>query len=268
MRADVFVRDVNDHRRGLIAWMLGGVALALMYLLFYPTIKSSGAGIQQLLDSMPPAFRDAFLGAGVDYTSPNGYLGAELFSFLAPALMLVMGILAGTRALASEEANGTVDLLLATPVTRTRVVLEKAVAAMLPLFGVAAVLWVAVATIGPSQGLTVNLGSLAVALVAVTLLGVGFGMVGFAVASGTGSSALGGGIAAGLAVLLYLINLFGSLVAGLTGFAHAVSPFHWDGGAGVLADGVEPLNLVLLIVCPVVLTVVSVVVYNRRDLSA
>ena len=115
MHADVLRRELADHWRALIAWSTGAVLLSVTYLFFYPSIRTSGAGIQQLLDSMPAALRNAFLGSGVSYLSPSGYLGTELFGFLVPVLLLVMGVLAGGRALAAEERNSTIDLLCRHP---------------------------------------------------------------------------------------------------------------------------------------------------------
>ncbi len=268
MHADVLRLELADHLRGMLAWSLGAMLLAAQYVLFYPTIRSSGASIQELLDSMPKAFRDAFLGSGVDYVSPKGYLGTELFSILLPALLLVMGILAGSRALAGEERNGTIDLVLSTPIRRRRLAVEKALGVLSPLFVIALVIWVVVAAVGPSQGLTVDLGVLAMALAAVALLAAGFSMLAFLVASATGSSSLGGGIAAAVAVAMYVLNIFGSLVPDLTGFANAVSPFHWVGGATVLVNGIAWSTMLLLVACPVVLLVATVMAYERRDLTA
>lgn len=268
MHADVLRRELADHWRALIAWSAGGVLLSVTYVFFYPSIRSSGAGLQQLLDSMPAALRNAFLGSGVSYLSPSGYLGTELFGFLVPALLLVMGVLAASRALAAEERNSTIDLLLSTPIRRRRLVVEKAVGALLPLFVIATAIWLAVAAVGPSQGLTVSLSALAVALAAVALLAAGFGMLAFVVASATGSSGVGGGMAAALAVAMYVLNVIGSLVPALTGFANAVSPFHWVGGPGVLAYGVAWSGMLLLIACPIVLLGLAILVYERRDLTA
>jgi ABC-2 type transport system permease protein len=268
VHADVLQRELADHWRALLAWSVGAALLSAVYIFFYPAIRVGGAGIQKLLDSMPAAFRNAFLGSGGNYLSPSGYLGTELFSLLAPVLLLVMGILAGGRALAAEESNGTIDLLLSTPIRRRTLAVEKAVGGLLPLFVVTAAIWLVVAAIGPSQGITVGLGGLAVALVAVALLAAGFGMVAFLVASATGSSSLGGGLAAALAVALYVLNVVGSLVPALTAFSNAVSPFHWAGGAGVLTNGVAWSGLLLLVACPIVLLGLSILLYERRDLTA
>jgi ABC-2 type transport system permease protein len=268
MHLDVVRREMADHRRSSIACAVGAVLLVMLYIFFFPTIKTSGASVQQLLNSMPKGLRATFMGQGVNYLSPPGYLGTEFFSALLPVLLMVMGILAGGRALAGEEQNGTIDLVLSTPIPRRRLAAEKAVGALLPLFLVVAALWVVIMVIGPTQQVKVSAGALAVALVAVALLGSTFGMLAFLVASATGSAALGGGVAAAVAVVMYALNLFGALVTGVTGFANAVSPFHWDGGAGVLVNGVPGFGILLLVVCPIVLLGLSLVAYDRRDLTA
>jgi len=268
MGLDVFRRELADHRRSLIGCSAGALLLVALYVFLYPTIRSSGAGVQQLLNTMPKGFRNAFIGQGVDYLTPDGYLGTEFFSFLLPILLLAMGIIAGSRALAGEEKAGTIDLLLSTPIRRRRLAVEKIAGALLPVVLVAAVIWVVVTAIGPSQGLSVGAGDLAAALAAIALLGIGFGMLAFLISSATGSTGLGGGVAGGLAVAMYALNLFGSLVSGLTGFADAVSPFHWYGGSGVLANGVPTSGILLLIACPIVLLAISLVLYDRRDLTA
>jgi ABC-2 type transport system permease protein len=268
MRCDVFRRELADHRRSVIGCSIGALLLVALYVFLYPTIKSSGAGVQQLLNTLPKGFRSAFLPAGVSYLSPPGYLGTELFSIIVPALLLVMGVLAGSRALAGEEQNGTIDLLLSTPVRRTRLTIEKACGALVPLLVVAAAIWLAIVVVGPSQGVVLNLGNLTLTVLAVALLGVGFGMLAFLVASATGSVGVGGGSAAALAVAMYALSIFGSLVPWLTGFANAVSPFHWTGGSAALTLGVSWSGMLPLIVCPIVLLAASVVLYERRDLTA
>lgn len=66
-----------------------------------------------------------------------------MFAFTVPALLLVFGIGMGARTIAREEERGTVDLLLSLPVTRRRVLLEKAAGGACVLFGLGAVLFLA-----------------------------------------------------------------------------------------------------------------------------
>jgi len=268
MQADVLRRTLADQWRALAAWTVGLVLLSLTYAAFYPVIRHSGINFQNLFNQLPAGFRDAFLGAGVSYATPVGYLGTELFAFLVPALLLAVGVTATSRALAGEESGGTIDLLLATPLPRGRLVVEKALAGVLPLFGLAAAVWLVIAVLGPAFGLTVDLGGLAVALLAVVLLATCFAMLALLVSSASGQRGLGAGIAAAAAVATYVLNALAPSVSSLQGVDAAASPFHWSGGPSVLADGVSWTGLGLLMAVPLVLLALTVGAYERRDLSA
>lgn len=48
--------------------------------------------------------------------SPEGYLNGQYFNLLATLLLLIFAIGFGARTLAGEEREGTLELVLATPV--------------------------------------------------------------------------------------------------------------------------------------------------------
>lgn len=268
MGAVVLRRNVADQGRSMAAWTAGLMLLALMYMALYPTIHASGVNIQQLLDQMPKALRDAFLGAGVDYNTPAGYLGTELFALVVPIVLLVVAIVGGSRALAGEESGGTIDLLLSTPLARERLVIEKAAATALPVLLMAGATWVLVAGLGPAFGLRVDLVTLAAALTAIALMALGFGQIAMLVAGATGHRGLGAGAAGALAVASYALNAVAPSVSALKGVDNAISPFHWTGGPGALANGVPWNGMVALLALAVAALVLTAVTYERRDLGA
>ena len=118
----VFAKTIRDHRRALTGWSLGMAALVLLYSSFYPSIKGNAA-LNQYFDSLPEAVRN-MVGC-VDFSSPTCYIQSEIFSIMGPLLLMILAIGAGARAIAGEEEAGTLDLLLANPIARRRVVLEK-----------------------------------------------------------------------------------------------------------------------------------------------
>src|SRR5579864_5852988 len=264
----VLSRNVSEQRRALLAWAAGLAVLATIYMALYPAIRSSGVNIQQLLDKLPEAVRNAILGAGVDYNTPTGYLGTELFAFIVPVILLVMSITNGSRALAAEESTGTIDVLLSTPLRRRRLVGEKWLSAVLPTLAVAAVVWIVVAGLGPAFGVGVSLGSLAIGLLAVALMAIAFGTLALAIAGATGKRGVGAGVAGALAVALYALNAVAPSVGGLQPVAEVLSPFHWAGGPGVLAHGVQWPGMLALVALPFVFVVLGVLAYDGRDIAA
>src|SRR4029450_3606157 len=121
----VLTKTLREQRRALAWWAVGLVAACVLTTAFYPTISKNAASFQKLLNSLPEGLRRAF---GENFASPAGYLQARLFSIFAPVLLLIYAIGAGSRAIAGEEEHKTLDVLLSTPVSRRRVLLDKAFA--------------------------------------------------------------------------------------------------------------------------------------------
>jgi ABC-2 type transport system permease protein len=94
---------------------------------------------------------------------------------LAPLLLLIFAIGVGARTLAGEEREGTLELVLATPVPRWRLVPETfaALAVGTALIGVVMVIVLAVGT--PPFGIDVAVGRLVQAVLSAVLLALVFG---------------------------------------------------------------------------------------------
>src|SRR5579884_3961156 len=144
MRLSVLARAVRDQLRSLVAWTLGLAGLVGMYVAVYPSVKDGGSSFSKLIDQMPKTYRALFTtGGGVDFTTPAGYLNTELLTFMGPLLVLVYAIGTGSSALAGEEDRGTLDLLLANPVGRARILLEKFAALVAGIGTLMGALWLA-----------------------------------------------------------------------------------------------------------------------------
>jgi beta-exotoxin I transport system permease protein len=88
------------QRRAMVGWAIGLAVVAAIYAAVYPSIQQSAGDLNAYLEKMPEAFKNV---VGENYTSPAGYLRAELFAVLGPILFLVYAVGAGGRAIASEE---------------------------------------------------------------------------------------------------------------------------------------------------------------------
>jgi ABC-2 type transport system permease protein len=178
MLRNVFTKALWDARRSLLAWAVAIAALAAMYAAFWPTVNTPE--MQQALRNYPEGVLEAF--NYDDLTSPAGYLGSSVYGLLIPMLVAVFAIAYGTRAVAGDEEAGTLDLLLAHPVGRTRLALERfgAFAAALVLVG--AVLWLAMLAIArPAELEGVTAAELAAATTQLVLFGACLGALALAV---------------------------------------------------------------------------------------
>jgi beta-exotoxin I transport system permease protein len=119
MLRNVFAKTLWDTRRALLGWALAISAVAVMYAAFWPTVNTPE--MQDALRNYPQGVLEAI--NYDDLTSPAGYLGSSVYGLLIPLLVAVFAIAYGTQAVAGDEEAGTLDLLLAHPVSRTQLAL-------------------------------------------------------------------------------------------------------------------------------------------------
>jgi ABC-2 type transport system permease protein len=234
-----------------------------MYAAFWPTVNTPE--MQQALGNYPAGVLEAF--NYDDLTTPAGYLGSSVYGLLVPLLVAVFAIAFGTRAVAGDEEAGTLDLLLAHPVSRTRLALQRFAALTTALALVGALLWLGMLAIaGPAELEGVSAAELAAATIQLALFGACLGGLAFAVGAATGRKALALGISAGMAVLAYLANGVFPQVEGLE-WTREVSPWHWYLGGEPLKNGLQTGDVLLLLAVTAVLVAVGSWAFNHRDVA-
>jgi len=125
MSLHLFLRHLKAGRWGLVAWsgLMGLYALLVFYL--YPTMKA--AGYEQMFEKLPESIKALAglqnLPAGVGL-SLETFMSVEFLGSWA-ALVAVYAVFAAGGVVAREVERGTMDLILAQPLTRTRLVLSK-----------------------------------------------------------------------------------------------------------------------------------------------
>lgn len=263
MLANVFTKTLRDQRRSLIGWGIGVAALILIEGALWPSVRDM-PNIEEFLASYPEAMKEAF---GLDaMTTGSGFLNAELYTLVLPLLFLVFGISRGSRLLAGEEEAGTLEVLLVTPASTTRILLEKAAGlslAMLLLGGVAG-LSTLLASALFSMGISVS--SVAVGSVAMVLLGLEYGWLALAVGAVTGRRSMAIGVPVVAAVAAYVLYIGGLMVDSLRAWM-PWSPFHQALADGPLASGL-PIRFAWLALGAVVLVALAAPVFARRDIRA
>lgn len=265
MLRNTFLKTLRDRQGSLLSWTLGLVGLTVITVGFWPTFEQSGEELNRLLEDLPPELRN-LAGGDLDLSSPAGYLSGRVFSFLGPILFLVFAIGFGARTLAGEEQAGTLELVLARPVHRWRVVAEKFGAMTVATVILGLVLWVSLAIGAPSVGLDIEAGALAGATLMMVLLGLLFGALALFIGSLTGKRGLTVGIATTVAVGTYLLDLYASVSEAVEPF-RGLSPFHYYDAALPLRNGVDPLHAAFLAVVTVFLGGFSLVAFERRDVG-
>lgn len=262
---DLAARFLTDRLRGLVGWSLGLSVYAILVVSIFPTIRDSAA-FTAALEDYPDAIKELVGGeAGFDLTSGPGFLGAELYYLVLPLLLAIVAIGYGA-AFGAEQESGLVDLILANPIRRRRLVLERALAIVVAVLALTSVVGVVVWISGGIVDLGIAIGNLIAGSVAIALLVVFHGMVALAVAAIFGRRAVAVGFATVLFAAGYLLSVAGGLLDWLEP-AKIFSPYHQATGSIPLANGWSAGHLLVLAIESLAVLAVAVVGFERRDLS-
>jgi ABC-2 type transport system permease protein len=123
----------------ILGWGLVLVLFSLITVFRYNVVRENQEQIQQLMEGSLGEVVSLF-GDPTRLTSPEGFLSLALFSFL-PLVLGVFAVLAGSGLLAADEENGTLDLVLAHPVSRTALFAGRLLAFLITLTAMLVISW-------------------------------------------------------------------------------------------------------------------------------
>ncbi|MFG1849188.1 ABC transporter permease subunit [Micromonospora carbonacea] len=251
----------RDDRRALIGWAVGVALFTVVYTSFYSQFQGA-AELKQ--EALPQEMLD-FLGIA-DMLSPAGYLQATVFSLIGPLLVLMCAITLSARTIARPEEDGGMELLLATPLSRTAFAGQRLAATGSAITLVAAVPPILLMIIVPRVGMDIALSHVAAAGVGLIALVWCFTGVAFLAGAATGKRGTVLAVTGVLGVATYLANAIGGMSDGWQ-WMRWLSPFHYFIGTDPLHTGWHPGHLLILAGVGALTAAVGVVLFDRRDVG-
>ena len=252
-------RGLRDGRRTPLTW--GGPlgAMGVLYSALYPSIEGQ---LNDMISNYPSSLKEAF--NITDLATFDAYFDAEMLSMIAPLAIAFFAIRQITKATVGAEEAGHLDVLLATPVPRRRLVAAAfTVAAVLSVAILAVVLvltWASALIAGADPALP----GLVRGMANVWPLAVAFAGLATLVAGITRGGARVTAISVSVLGLMYVMDLAGKLAD--MEWLRVPSAFRYYGSA--VQDGIDPAHFAGLVVAGVVLAAVGALLFERRDLAA
>ena len=263
----VFGKTLWDRRRSIWAWGGGLAFLTLIMFATWPSFSQDTAALESLLTALP---REVFAMFGVSnpesMATAAGFLSSRTYQSIGPLMVIIFAVRGVSTAMVREEHTGALDLLLANPAARRKVIAAKASA-----IAFSTVLVVLIPTLAALAGDAVwntglGGGNILAAGAGLCLLGLFFGGLATVFWAMAGSSFPAVRITAVAALAMFFLNGLGALTDGLAP-VRALSPFYWYfGDAPPLGKGFQPLYL-LLLAGALAMTWAATRRFRRRDLA-
>ena len=261
MNTEVLRLDLRLRRRILIGTALGAAGYLCLIVAMYPSF-SADSSLNAIIAANPAAA--AAFGVTGSITSSAGWLSANMYANIAPLLALLLTIGYGAAAIAGQDDDGVLGMVASLPVSRRRVVGQKALALLL-ISAAVPIASFAVCLIGPYVDLRLDWGHLLGVTLALTLLAFDLGAVALLVGTLTANRGAALGVASSIAAASYLVS---SLAPVLDAF-HSLrwlSPFSWAVGHDQLAQGHSVGELVALAGLGILLVSATIPAFARLDI--
>ena len=260
MHADITRLDLRLRRRSTIGYTAGIALYTLVVVALYPSFEHSTS-----LDSLSGSTAAALFGVTGPLTSPGGWLNGNIYGNFFPLIMLLLTIGYGAACLAGQDETGTLGLIATLPARRGAIVYQKTLA-----MGLQAVLLGTGVTIcvlaGRDFQLHVSLGNAIGIALALTLMGLDFGLVTMAVGAATGRRGTALGVGSALAAASYLLSSLAAVIADIRPGRYA-SLFYWSVGNDQISSGVTVMDLIVLVAVGIAALAAAVIAFRRADLN-
>lgn len=267
MSWNLFRKTVSDRWRATSVYAGAIAAYVLLLAAIFPTF-SKMSGIQKLLEKYPKGLLKLFGVQRFDISSFNNYITLEFLALMWVVIMAAFIIAFARNMVAGELSEGTLELLLAQPIERWKVLTSEGLVLLGGIIGLVVVTVVSIFAFGAAFGLKLTYSGYAAFLpLAVALFAAiaGYSVLLSAALSDPRQVAMG---AAGLTLVFYLVHFAGTY-SKVFEKVDWFGIFHYYNPQKVLDSGNVPVrDILLLLVFAVVGFAAALLVFQRRDITA
>jgi ABC-2 type transport system permease protein len=252
-------RGLRDMSRTPLQWGLPLGLFSAMIVFVWPSIEDS---TRELMKNYPQGLKEAFGLTELD--SVESYIAVEMLSFIVPLAVAFLAVRTVARSISGAEEGRWLDTLLATPLTRERLVVGVLIVTAIVVAAVLAVTLALTMVAGVLSGTDPSLAKIGRGMANVWPLAMFFAGVATLLAGRFRGSAAVTATAAGILVGMYLLDVLGRVADELESLRW-ISAFRHYGDA--VRDGIDPLAFVGLTLAGATLAAVGALMLRSRDLA-
>jgi ABC-2 type transport system permease protein len=260
MMRNVFTKTLYDLRWTILAFSVGLGLLSFVVLYLYPKVEVAQ---EEMFSGLAGETARAVLGDLDLAGTVEGYLNVQLFPFM-PLFVAVFLLIVTSSAIAGEEGNKTLGVLLARPVPRWKVLTQKALAYLLGLVVILAAMAGGAVAGALVAGVVIDENRLAASILATLPYGIwllGFGLFCSAVFRSRMVAAL---VATGVVVFTYMFNSLTEFVESWRVYNQAFPVYYYAWGDPLIGS-LNLTHLAVLIGAGAVFYVLAIVAFQRRE---
>ncbi|MFZ3580411.1 ABC transporter permease subunit [Virgibacillus sp. DJP39] len=262
---NVFYREMKAHRKSLIIWCVGMIAMIASGMGKYAGFSSTGQSMNDLIAQMPESLQ-AITGMGsFDISTAVGFYGV-LFLYLL-LMATIHATMLGATVIAKEERDRTAEFLFVKPATRTKIIRLKLFAALTNVIILTGVTWIScLLIVGKySDGASIS-SAIGMTMLGMFILQVLFLTLGTAMAALIKKPQKAASFSTGILLIAVMLSFAVDLNSNIANLKY-FTPFKYFEAKHVMEGGFDLLFLTLSMLLITIFATVTFVAYKQRDLK-
>jgi ABC-2 type transport system permease protein len=261
---NIFLRELRANLKSLLIWSAILILLIIMAVAKFSAFAGDPETIK-MLDSMPPALVAVFGLKAFNMTTISGFYGIMLIYFALMAA--IAAAMWGSEIISKEERNKTVEFSLVLPVSRSRVITAKALAALVNCIAFVLITWVAsLVAVQPYKPDDAFYKFLSLEMQGMFVIELIFLAVGLMLGCAMKRYKVSGSTAVGIILLAYFISIVTVMNKNLDWLKYFTPFKYFDAGELFRSGKMDGTYLLISAAIIVVCLGVAYWTYNKRDL--
>lgn len=264
---ELIKRTIKDRKTVILIYVIAASAFLVMYTAMFPSFSQQTEQWDQIVKTIPEGVMKAFDLQDYSFAHLENFLSAELYSITWPLLLIILAVSTAGAAIANEIEKGTIELLLAQPLSRSKLYLSRYLAGILAIVFFVAItvyLTIPLAKIFNIQVMVRNYSTLSLVgfLFGAAIFSIGYFFS--AIFSDRGKVYFA---TSGIVVLMYVLNIVASLKEKYSDLQY-FSFFHYYNPTGALIrNQIDDVGIWVFLATIIVFTVAGLIAFNQRDIS-
>lgn len=263
---NIFMHELKAYRKSTIIWTISLIAMVVFFMSIYPAFAKDTADFKKIMEGYPPAIRNAI---GINLGNFFTILGFYCFPFTFITLGgAVQAMNLGTSIVSKEAREKTADFLLTKPVTRTKVLTAKILAAFASIV-ITNIFYLAAACIAANQVKTADFSYKIFIMISLTMFFVQLIFLAFGMIISVSVSKLKSVISISLGVVFafYFLGVFSDTTGKKA--ERYISPFKYFDTAYIMKHASYEASFLIAGAVLVILAIAaSFLVYTKKDIHA
>ena len=264
----LIIKTIKKNLTSLLIYTIISASFIWMYVALFPSFFKEREKFAEAFEAYPEGLTQAFnLEIETFLSSLEGFIAGEHFSIVWPIILIILTLSYASAAIAGEIDKGTIELLLAQPISRLKIFFAKYVSG---LAIIAAFILVSNFSVVPFA-LLHNVDFQLQNYLTISILGFlfAFAIYGICIMLSSLSSSRGRpmAITGGILIIMYALNVFSAFQESIENIKVASFFHYYDFGAAVVHNQLDTLNIAVFLAVGIITSIAAAIIFVKRDIS-